>query len=64
VLLVKYDIVYMTMKVVKGSVIVDHLPDHVVEDYEPLNFELPGEDRLTVKDDGGMNDRWTNNTIK
>ena len=35
VLLAEYDIVYMTRKVVKGSVIADHLADHAVEDYEP-----------------------------
>jgi hypothetical protein len=33
VLLVEYDIVYMTRKTVKGSVIADHLADHAMEDY-------------------------------
>lgn len=41
VLLLEYNIVYVTRKVVKGSVIIDHLVDHAVEDYEPLNFDLP-----------------------
>jgi hypothetical protein len=43
VLLANYDIVYMTKKVVKGSVI-DHLVDHVVEDYESLNFDHSDKD--------------------
>ena len=34
VLLAEYDIVYMTRKAVKGSVIADHLADHAMEDYE------------------------------
>jgi len=39
VLVAEYDIVYMTRKAVKGSVIVDHLADHAMEDYEPLKFD-------------------------
>jgi hypothetical protein len=30
----------------KGSVIADHLADHAMEDYEPLNFDFPDEDVL------------------
>ena len=41
----------MTRKVVKGSVIVDHLADHAMEDYEPLNFDLPDEDVLLVEEE-------------
>lgn len=55
-LLAKYDIVYITRKVVKESTINDHLVDNVVEDYEPLNFDLPAEDVLEVDDNGKMND--------
>lgn len=55
-LLAKYDIVYITRKVVKESTINDHLVDNVVEDYEPLNFDLPTEDVLEVDDNGKMND--------
>ena len=40
VLLLEYDIVYMTRKAIKGSVIIDHLVDQTVDDYEPLNFDL------------------------
>jgi hypothetical protein len=39
VLLAEYDIVYMTRKAVKGSVIIDHLADHSMEDYEPFKFD-------------------------
>jgi len=46
VLLAEYDIVFMMRKVVKESVIVDH----VVEDYELLNFDLLDVYMLTVKD--------------
>jgi hypothetical protein len=30
-----------------------------VEDYEPLNFDLPDEDVLIVEDTNEMNDKWT-----
>ena len=50
VLLAKYDIVYMTRKAVKGSVIVDHLADHAMEDYEPLKFDFPNEDVPSVEE--------------
>jgi hypothetical protein len=30
----------MTRKAVKGSIIVDHLADHAMENYEPLNYDL------------------------
>jgi hypothetical protein len=36
----------MTRKVVKGSTIANHLADNVVENYEPLNFDLLDEDVL------------------
>jgi len=49
VLLVEYDIVYMIRKAVKGSVIVDHLEDNTIEDYEPLNFYFLYEDVLVVE---------------
>jgi hypothetical protein len=41
------------------NVIVDHLADHVMEDYEPLNFDLPDESVLIIKDNSEMNDWWT-----
>jgi hypothetical protein len=41
VLLVEYDIVYTTGKVVKRSVIANHLADNAIKDYEPLIFDFP-----------------------
>ncbi|XP_073264252.1 uncharacterized protein [Populus alba] len=56
VLLAEYDIVYMTRKVVKGSVIADHLADHAMEDYESLNFDFPDEDVLAIEEE--KSDWW------
>jgi len=47
---VEYDIVYMTRKAVKESVIVDHLINHAMEDYESLDFDLPDEDVLSIEE--------------
>jgi hypothetical protein len=40
----------MTRKAVKRSVIADHLADHAMKDYEPLNFDFPDEDVLRLVD--------------
>ena len=45
----------MIRKAIKESAIVNYLINRVVEDYEPLNFDLPDEDVLPVEDDGEMN---------
>ena len=58
-LLAEYDIVFMTRKVIKGSLIIDNLVDHAMEDYEPLHFDLPNEDVLVIRDDIGANEWWT-----
>jgi len=50
VLLVKYNIVYMTRKVVKWSVIIDHLADKAIKDYEPLDFDFPDENVLLIEE--------------
>ncbi|KAG5227324.1 Integrase, catalytic core [Salix suchowensis] len=57
VLLSEYDIVYMTRKAVKGSVIADHLADHAMDDYEPLDFDFPDEDVFSVEE--GKLGWWT-----
>jgi hypothetical protein len=57
VLLAEYDIIYMTRKVVKGSVIADHLANHAMEDYESLNFDFPDEDVLAIEEE--KSDWWT-----
>ena len=58
-LLAEYDIVFMTRKAVNGSIIVDHLTDHAMENYEPLNFDLPDEDVIVIENGGGESDQWT-----
>ena len=50
-MLAEYDIVYKTRKFIKGSVIVDHLADNAIKDYEPLKFDFPDEDVLIVEED-------------
>ena len=40
----------MTRKAMKRSVILDHLADHAMENYEPLNFDFPDEDVLSIKE--------------
>jgi ribonuclease HI len=59
VLLSEYDIVYMTRKAVKGSVIADHLADNAVEDYEPLDFDFPDENLLAIEEEEEKTDWWT-----
>ncbi|XP_021690440.2 uncharacterized protein LOC110672082 [Hevea brasiliensis] len=57
VILSQYDIVYMTRKVVKGSVIADLLTENPTDDHEALDFDFLNEhinaiDEVTkVKDD-------------
>lgn len=36
----------------------DHLVDHVVKYYGPLNFDLPNKDVVIIEDDDKMNDWW------
>jgi len=59
VLLSEYDIVYVTRKAVKGSAIADHLADNVVEDYEPLDFDFPDENVLSIAGEKEKTDWWT-----
>ena len=40
---------YMTRKVVKGRAIADHLADNAIKDYEPLDFDFPDEDLLSIE---------------
>ncbi|XP_073260499.1 uncharacterized protein [Populus alba] len=56
-----YESKYTTIerKAVKGSVIADHLVDHAMENYEPLNFDLPDEDVIVIKDGGRESNTWT-----
>ena len=51
VLLSKYDIVYVSQKAIKGSVITNFLASQAVDDYEPLNFDFPYEDLMCIFED-------------
>ena len=59
VLLEEYNIVFMSRKSIKGSIIVDHLADYAMEDYEPLDFDLPNEGVLVIKDEVRASKWWT-----
>ncbi|XP_017974555.1 PREDICTED: uncharacterized protein LOC108661607 [Theobroma cacao] len=48
VLLSEYDIVYVSQKSIKGSVIVEFLADRADEDYESVSFDFPDKDLMTV----------------
>ncbi|EOX94716.1 RNA-directed DNA polymerase (Reverse transcriptase), Ribonuclease H [Theobroma cacao] len=48
VLLSEYDIVYVSQKAIKGSAIADFLAERVEEDYEPMEFEFPDEDLMSI----------------
>ena len=58
-MLSEYDIVYMTRKAVKGSVIADHLVDNVIEDYEQLDFDFLDENLLSIEEEEEKTDWWT-----
>ena len=40
VLLREYDIVYVSQKAIKGSVVTDFLVDRATENYEPIDFDF------------------------
>jgi hypothetical protein len=46
----------MIRKVVKGSAIADYLADNAVENYEPLDFDFPDENVLSIKEEEGKTD--------
>ncbi|KAK5811844.1 hypothetical protein PVK06_027217 [Gossypium arboreum] len=48
ILLLKFDIVYISQKAIKGSAIVDFLASRALEDYEPLNFDFPNEELMCI----------------
>ncbi|EOY03805.1 Uncharacterized protein TCM_018989 [Theobroma cacao] len=53
VLLSEYDIVYVSQKAIKGSAIADFLAERVEEDYEPMEFEFPDEDLMSIRQTSG-----------
>jgi hypothetical protein len=48
----------MIRKVIKGNAIVDHLADNAVKDYEPLDFDFPYENILSIEEEEKI-DWWT-----
>jgi len=48
VLLSKFDIVYVTQKVIKGSALPDYLAQQPINDYQPMHLEFPDEDIMTL----------------
>ncbi|XP_050899280.1 uncharacterized protein LOC127106031 [Lathyrus oleraceus] len=49
-LLIEYDIQYVTQKAIKKSVLSDYLARLPVEGYQPLKFEFPDEDIMFIRD--------------
>ena len=48
VLLLEYDIQYVSHKAIKGSTIAKFLADRTEEEYEPMKFEFSDEDLLAI----------------
>ncbi|KAK5838596.1 hypothetical protein PVK06_007330 [Gossypium arboreum] len=48
ILLLEFDIVYVSQKAIKGSAIAKFLASRALEDYEPLNFDFPNEELMCV----------------
>ncbi|XP_039036556.1 uncharacterized protein LOC120173457 [Hibiscus syriacus] len=48
ILLSEFDIVYVSQKAIKGSVITHFLASRASEDYESLNFNFPDEDLMCI----------------
>ncbi|XP_052489428.1 uncharacterized protein LOC128042430 [Gossypium raimondii] len=53
ILLIEYDIVYMSQKSIKGSTIADFLASQTTEEYEPLRFDFPNEDLMCILEKEG-----------
>ncbi|XP_057990584.1 uncharacterized protein LOC131172965 [Hevea brasiliensis] len=59
VILSQYDIIYMTRKAIKGSIIAALLAENPIEEYEALDFEFPDEYVNTVEEEmGEQSDVW------
>ena len=48
VLLSEFDILYISQRAIKESVIADFLVERANEEYEPMSFEFPDEDLMAV----------------
>ncbi|KAK2423436.1 hypothetical protein QL285_033889 [Trifolium repens] len=47
-LLSEYDIQYVTQRAIKGSVLSEHLAHQPLEEYQPIQFDLPDEDIMVL----------------
>ncbi|KAL0543554.1 hypothetical protein IC582_018652 [Cucumis melo] len=59
VLLLEYDIVYVTKKAIKGSAVADHLAAQPVADYEPMRIDFPDENIFLVEKNARDHETWT-----
>ena len=48
VLLLEFDILYVSQKAIKGSTIADFITERANEEYEPMSFYFPDEDLMAV----------------
>ncbi|XP_052477182.1 uncharacterized protein LOC128032587 [Gossypium raimondii] len=53
ILLIKYDIVYVSRKSIKGSAVADFLASRTTEEYEPLRFDFPDEYLMCILEKEG-----------
>ena len=62
VLLLEFDILYVSQKAIKGSAIADFLAERANEEYELMSFEFPDEDLMAVlqieKEESPENEGW------
>lgn len=47
-LLTEYDILYVTQKEIKGSMLADHLAHQPLEEYQSMMFDFPDEDIMLI----------------
>ena len=47
-LLSEFDIVYVTLKVIKGSTLADYLAQQPLNDYQPMHPMFPDEDIMAL----------------
>ncbi|KAK8593128.1 hypothetical protein V6N12_045214 [Hibiscus sabdariffa] len=59
-LLSEFDILYVSRKAIKGSAIADFIASRASDDYEPLNYNLPDEDLMSVSnlEEDDIEDSW------
>ena len=59
--MLEFDIVYVTQKAIKGSVLADYLAQQAINDYQPMHLEFPYEDIMTLFEEEVENkdrDKW------